>query len=97
MREPKLGEMVLIENKDKKRIYWQKGIVVKKHKGIYDDVVRSVDLRVTSRNGTIIIDRALDSIYPLEMQIADPGVVMPKTSRPTAGVRSILCVISERD
>jgi len=68
LRCPEVGEMVLIENDDKKRMYWKKGVVTELLKGTSGEV-HSVRLR-TSEGW---MNRALESLYPLELKANDPA------------------------
>ena len=61
--ELKVGDIVLIENEDKKRTFWPLGRIVKLYPG-KDNNVRLVKVKIS--NGEIL--RPIQRLYPLEIQ-----------------------------
>ena len=60
----RVGDVVLIHNKDQKRVNWKLGIVEELHKG-QDNLTRSA----TVRSKTGLSNRAIAKLYPLELNI----------------------------
>ena len=68
----KIGQVVLIKNDERNRGKWNLGVVVKPIKG-RDGVVRAVRLRA----GKSYLERAVQQLYPLELECDDPPVKKP--------------------
>ena len=80
---PKIDDVVITQDDDKKRYSWKLGVVCEVIKG-KDDVVRGVRVRTSNGN----LERAVQHIYPLELSCDDTKwVPNPKapafTPRPT--------------
>ena len=78
-----LGDVVLIDSKDKPRIFWQMGIV-KEIQPSSDGKIRSVRLKLPHNKETV---RTIDKLYPLEIQICQNGSSdskNPSTTRPAS-------------
>ncbi len=66
LRCPKIGELVLVENEDKKRMYWKKGLVTKHYTNLKGEV-HAVQVKVFEG----LIDRALECLFPLELHASN--------------------------
>ena len=80
---PKIGQIVIIRDEDKKRHAWKLGVVSRVMKG-RDYVIRGASIRTSNGN----IERAVQHIYPLELSCDEtkwnPNPEAPTfTSRPT--------------
>ena len=68
----KVGQVVLIKNDERNRGKWNLGIVVGLLKG-RNGIVRAVRLRA----GKSYLERAVQQLYPLELECDDPPVEKP--------------------
>ena len=64
---PKIGEVVIIRDEDKKRNEWKLGVVSGVIEG-KDNVIRGVRVRTSKGN----LERAVQHIYPLELSCDEP-------------------------
>jgi hypothetical protein len=73
-REPRVGEIVLIGDDNKKRLFWPLAKIIELIPG-RDGKVRTVKLR--TRHGTVL--RPIQRIFPLEIQSEENCVIKDKT------------------
>lgn len=71
----KAGQVVLIKNDERNRGKWNLGIITKPIKG-RDGVVRAVQLRA----GKSYLERAVQHLYPLELECDKPPEEQPKVT-----------------
>jgi len=67
------GKLVIIKDEQSKRSFWKMCRVIELIKS-KDGIVRSVNVRIASSNGTTIQKRPLQLLIPLEVNVEDESL-----------------------
>lgn len=79
-KDIKVGDVVIVEMENKKRVDWPIAKVIKIYPG-QDKVVRSVKIRVIHNGKISEIDRPIQRLYMLESSLEDAGEMMNHLNR----------------
>ncbi|KAL5475814.1 hypothetical protein EMCRGX_G025680 [Ephydatia muelleri] len=66
----KVGDVVVVHSDKHPRTFWKTGVIEQVLSG-QDGLVRGARVRVRSRNGSILLNRPLQLLYPLEVSLVE--------------------------
>ncbi|VDP12771.1 unnamed protein product [Heligmosomoides polygyrus] len=82
-RQPKIGDVVIIETDNIGRSHWPLGVVVELRRSL-DGAIRSVRVRTSKRH---ILDRSTNQLIPLEVAAADENSTKVTTPTPPTRIQ----------